>query len=134
MLNAADGMLTMLTMLTMLPAMLIVAVYAMVARQPRTRHARLPNQKAARPIPTRKQDVTQKRLASTTTQLAGTKPLRSQHHRTRVVPRNYRTAASKVSSQGMQLFINRLRAEWAQRRCEQREFKAWLEITAKPLW
>ncbi|MGA9356948.1 MAG: hypothetical protein ACLP3C_24755 [Mycobacterium sp.] len=28
----------------------------------------------------------------------------------------------------------RLRAKWAQRRREQREFKAWLEITAKPLW
>jgi hypothetical protein len=30
--------------------------------------------------------------------------------------------------------IKRLRAKWAQRRREQREFKAWLEITAKPLW
>jgi hypothetical protein len=30
--------------------------------------------------------------------------------------------------------IKRLRAKWAQRRCEQREFKAWLAITAKPLW
>ena len=131
MLNAAYGMLMMLTML---PSMLVVAGYAMVARRARTRPARLPNQKAALPIPTRKQDVTQKRLASTTTQLAGTKPLRSQHHRTRLVPRNYRTAASKVSSQGIQLCINRLHAKWAQKQREQREFKAWLEITAKPLW
>jgi hypothetical protein len=30
--------------------------------------------------------------------------------------------------------IKRLRAKWAQRRREQREFKAWLQITAKPLW
>jgi hypothetical protein len=30
--------------------------------------------------------------------------------------------------------INRLRVKRAQRRREQREFKAWLEITAKPLW
>jgi hypothetical protein len=30
--------------------------------------------------------------------------------------------------------IIRLRAKRAQRRCEQREFKAWLAITAKPLW
>src|SRR6516225_481803 len=30
--------------------------------------------------------------------------------------------------------IKRLRAKWAQRRREQREFKAWLKITAKPLW
>jgi hypothetical protein len=30
--------------------------------------------------------------------------------------------------------IKRLRVKWAQRRREQREFKAWLEITAKPLW
>ena len=116
MLNAAYGMLMMLTML---PSMLVVAGYAMVARRARTRPARLPNQKAALPIPTRKQDVTQKRVGSTTTRLAGTEPLRSQHHRTRLVPRNYRT---------------RLHAKWAQKRREQKEFKAWLEITAKPLW
>jgi len=30
--------------------------------------------------------------------------------------------------------IKRLRAKRAQRRSEQMEFKAWLEITAKPLW
>ena len=30
--------------------------------------------------------------------------------------------------------IERLRAKWAQRRREQTEFKAWLEITSKPLW
>jgi hypothetical protein len=30
--------------------------------------------------------------------------------------------------------ITRLRAKRAQRRCEQREFKAWLAITAQPLW
>jgi hypothetical protein len=30
--------------------------------------------------------------------------------------------------------IKRVRAARAQRRREQREFKAWLEITAKPLW
>jgi hypothetical protein len=30
--------------------------------------------------------------------------------------------------------IKRLRAKRAQRRREQREFKAWLEITARPLW
>jgi predicted protein tyrosine phosphatase len=30
--------------------------------------------------------------------------------------------------------ITRLRAKRAQRRREQREFKAWLQITAKPLW
>jgi hypothetical protein len=30
--------------------------------------------------------------------------------------------------------ISRLRARRAQRRREQREFNAWLEITAKPLW
>jgi hypothetical protein len=28
----------------------------------------------------------------------------------------------------------RLLAKWAERRREQREFKVWLEITAKPLW
>ena len=67
MLNAAYGMLMMLTML---PSMLVVAGYAMVARRARTRPARLPNQKAARPIPTRKHDVTQKCLGSTTTRLA----------------------------------------------------------------
>ena len=131
MLNAAYAMLTMLTML---PAVLVVAGYATVARRARTRPARLPNQKAARPIPTRNQDVTQKRLDSTTTQPAGTEPLRSQHHRTRFVPRNYRTAPSKTNSQGIQLCINRLHAKWAQKRREQKEFKAWLEITAKPLW
>jgi hypothetical protein len=30
--------------------------------------------------------------------------------------------------------IKRLRAKRAHRRCEQREFKTWLQITAKPLW
>jgi hypothetical protein len=130
MLNAAFGMLTMLTIL---PAMFVVARYAMVSRRPRTRPAR-PNQQAALPIPTREQEVTQKSLGSTTTRLAGTEPLRSQHHRTRLVPRKYRTAASKTNSKGMQLCINRLHAKWAQRRCEQREFKAWLAITAEPLW
>ena len=30
--------------------------------------------------------------------------------------------------------IQRLRAKRAQRRREQREFKVWLQITAKPLW
>ena len=30
--------------------------------------------------------------------------------------------------------VNRLRAKRAQRRREQREFKAWLQITSKPLW
>ena len=30
--------------------------------------------------------------------------------------------------------IKRLRGVWVQRRREQTEFKAWLEITAKPLW
>ena len=30
--------------------------------------------------------------------------------------------------------LNRLRAKRAQRRREQREFKAWLQITANPLW
>jgi hypothetical protein len=30
--------------------------------------------------------------------------------------------------------IKRFRVARAQRRSEQREFKAWLEITAKPLW
>jgi hypothetical protein len=30
--------------------------------------------------------------------------------------------------------IKRLRAKRAQRRREQREFNAWLQITAKPLW
>jgi hypothetical protein len=30
--------------------------------------------------------------------------------------------------------IRRLRAKREQRRCEQMEFKAWLEITAKPPW
>jgi len=30
--------------------------------------------------------------------------------------------------------IKRSRARWAQRRCEHKEFKAWLQITAKPLW
>ena len=30
--------------------------------------------------------------------------------------------------------IRRLRAKRAQRRREQREFKVWLQITAKPLW
>jgi hypothetical protein len=30
--------------------------------------------------------------------------------------------------------IKRLRARQAQKRREQREFKVWLEITAKPLW
>jgi hypothetical protein len=131
MLNAAYGMLTMLTML---PAVLVVARYAMVARRARTRPARLPNQKAALSIPIRKQDATKKSLGSTTTRLAGPEPLRSQYHRTSVVPRHYRTAASQINSKGMQQFINRLQAKWAQRRREQREFKAWLEITAKPLW
>jgi len=30
--------------------------------------------------------------------------------------------------------IQRLRAKRAQRRREQREFKVWLQVTAKPLW
>jgi hypothetical protein len=30
--------------------------------------------------------------------------------------------------------IQRLRAKRAQKRCEQREFKVWLQITANPLW
>jgi hypothetical protein len=128
MLNAAYGMLVML------PVAFWFAGYTMVARRARTRPARLPNQKAARPIPTRKHDVTQKCLGSTTTRLAGTELPRSQHHRTRVVPRNYRTAASKINSKGIQLCINRLHARWEEKRCEQREFRAWIEITAKPLW
>ena len=30
--------------------------------------------------------------------------------------------------------VKRLRAKRAQKRCEHKEFKAWLQITAKPLW
>lgn len=30
--------------------------------------------------------------------------------------------------------IKRLRVKRAQKRREQREFKAWLQLTAKPLW
>jgi hypothetical protein len=29
--------------------------------------------------------------------------------------------------------IKRVLAKWAQRRCEQREFRGWLQVTAKPL-
>jgi hypothetical protein len=40
-----------------------------------------------------------------------------------------RTADGELAS-----MITRLRAKRAQRRREQREFAAWLQITAKPLW
>ena len=30
--------------------------------------------------------------------------------------------------------VKRLRVKRAQKRCEHKEFKAWLQITAKPLW
>ena len=43
-------------------------------------------------------------------------------------------AESRSASGELATIIKRLRAKWAQRRREQREFKAWLEITAKPLW
>jgi hypothetical protein len=41
---------------------------------------------------------------------------------------------SPSTSGELATLIKRLRAKWAQRRREQREFRAWLEITAKPLW
>jgi len=43
-------------------------------------------------------------------------------------------AESRSASGELATMIKRLRAKWVQRRREQREFKAWLEITAKPLW
>ena len=43
-------------------------------------------------------------------------------------------AESHSASGELATMIKRLRARREQRRREQREFKAWLEITAKPLW
>jgi hypothetical protein len=43
-------------------------------------------------------------------------------------------AVRRAASGELTTMIKRLRAKWAQRRREQREFKAWLQITAKPLW
>jgi hypothetical protein len=40
-----------------------------------------------------------------------------------------RTANSELA-----MVIRRFRIKRAQRHREQREFKAWLEVTAKPLW
>jgi hypothetical protein len=40
----------------------------------------------------------------------------------------------RVANGELATMTKRLRVKWAQRRREQREFKAWLEITAKPLW
>jgi hypothetical protein len=40
----------------------------------------------------------------------------------------------RAANRELATLIKRLRAKWAQRRREQREFKAWLAITAKPLW
>jgi hypothetical protein len=44
------------------------------------------------------------------------------------------TAASRTANGELASIIQRFRATWEQRRREQREFTAWLEITAKPLW
>jgi hypothetical protein len=40
----------------------------------------------------------------------------------------------RAASGELATMIKRLRAKWAQRRREQREFEVWLQITAKPLW
>jgi len=40
----------------------------------------------------------------------------------------------RVTNDQPATMIDRFRANRAQRRREQREFKAWLQITAKPLW
>lgn len=40
----------------------------------------------------------------------------------------------RLGIDGLPHTIRRLRARWAQKRCESREFKAWLQITANPLW
>ena len=42
--------------------------------------------------------------------------------------------AGRAANGELATITKRLRAKWAQRRLEQREFKAWLAITAKPLW
>jgi hypothetical protein len=40
----------------------------------------------------------------------------------------------RVANGGLAAVIKRLRARREQRLTEQREFKAWLQITAEPLW
>jgi hypothetical protein len=43
-------------------------------------------------------------------------------------------AALRAANGKLATIIKRLLAKRAQRRREQTEFKAWLEITSKPLW
>jgi hypothetical protein len=45
--------------------------------------------------------------------------------------RTWRCWGSKWN--GVHLVVDKLYARWTQRRCEHREFKAWLQITARPL-
>ena len=111
MMTAAYGMLT--TPLVVL----VVAVYAMVSRWRRIRPTRLP-----------------KRLGRATSRPPCIEPLRLQYDRTRSVPRDYKTARSPINAKGLRLFADRLQARRAQRRREQWEFQAWLEITSEPLW
>jgi hypothetical protein len=47
--------------------------------------------------------------------------------------RNRGAPRSTVHSSGMRIYLDRLHAERAQRRQEQQEFQAWLQITARPL-
>ena len=44
------------------------------------------------------------------------------------------TQVRRATNGELATITQRLRAKRAQRRREQREFKVWLEITAKPLW
>jgi hypothetical protein len=44
------------------------------------------------------------------------------------------TQVRRATDGELATITQRLRAKLAQRRRAQREFKAWLEITAKPLW
>jgi hypothetical protein len=46
----------------------------------------------------------------------------------------YRRAGTTAGNGELATMIQRLRAKRSQKRREQREFKAWLQITASPLW
>jgi hypothetical protein len=47
---------------------------------------------------------------------------------------NIDTQVRRGTNGELTTMIQRLRAKRAQKRREQKEFKAWLQITAKPLW
>jgi len=44
------------------------------------------------------------------------------------------TQVPRAANGELVTMVKRLRVKRAQKRCEHKEFKAWLQITAKPLW